>query len=1521
MEDEQLCAIGCATSHGILSAVLQKLLDGQPGSEASANSCWGDSAGECSWLQLLCNNAAGKPIVTRCRRCSNDSCWSFCRSSSSRECTGSSSSGSSTPVSDSQRGRSRSGQLLSLSGLCCVTSSGACIGEDDDDEPCGSGHSDQDNDSTHAVSTGCLACVGFPAVLGNTGAQEPNHSGSSIVSCSTDSTDQAQQLEQQQLHIIPAIGTVLTRDAGRTPPASHEAGNLEDRLSGQPLAGLTPRGPSDDAVEEEHIAPLSLYTTAREHRRSRRLSRTGLMPNVQAALAAAAATGRLSLDSGLAKYVANSRGNSSGSSSAGDANNQSASEDDCEPGDKEGAAAATMMLPQFGQHGQQTEQQQQQRSLLPKFAVLGDGENTPSAMVASAGGSASAADKLAEIPGSFPAGCLSLGRMPPGQAVSARQRRSRSRRHSYCYGLSGASTQLAPSGSLLRQQYTCSHAGISAAEAAAAIAAAAEAVREAVREAVSEHMTAEQGIKHTVPATDPKPAGRRHRPRRMSYDDILLQQPSSPFAVSNRCAFRVGSGEAATGLSGLGRLPAALRRGSGSGHAESRRRRMSWDVRPEMPMTAAVQAMPKAASRAKAGQRTRRHSWTCAYLGDAMDAATSAFSFRGLPSCLQPQEACLGRQGSDPWTHDAVASSQQLLLSRGDGPNTASSSSSSIVAAAGASRQQKENGTESRKRRARRHSWAGFMTEQQSLLYAASTSSKSKACRRLSLCFSPSEVGLDDADSPRRAGFHLPTCVSCCTDGSNYLPLDDSAAQEPLLAYSEHSSTSLSGACNYMDLSDAAMGCLGRLGAKPSSSRCTKGRRRSWCCSSTGSERSLGAGSNLHRIASGDMSARAVAGFGSSHAADSSMATCGRIGRRGSWDVTCPSSLLASAVTASASDPLPDVLQQPSSRPVADSTQQTEATPLIIVEGTSPAVAATSLAADGVTGCVQQAPIVSHADSGTSTAVTAVSVPPAQSGCISRTAVQQTGLSCHAEHHLPAAAATIGQAATIHEGELPVDVLHDPLKHLGRVAAPGLDRDSPEQLFVGSFDCKPSDGSRHSAALSSRGDNGMHVEGHEPSSSTVKMPSAVFAASSPCSASLGAVDTATSNMGNSKERRWSTGVAAHDLLLRQQMLSQQQTGVKVRRASAHIPGEISDIFDAPLPTKQYEAIASGEAASGNQAVNVLGMPTKPAAAINQRRMSYDTATGAYLLVGNQAAAAGAPCMRQSAPVSPDPSQQLPQLLQPTQQQQQSWSEVQAEPVQQLAGPGVQHQQQPQQADGQQHMQRLIEALSKKGYAGLSFDSIDASPLHRQQQERLQTAAQPPAAAAAHQASQLQEQGQQAQAQSVHPTYLRPRFCAKVCDFGFSQCLRAGQSHCSTFNAGTITHQAPEVLRFGRLSPAADVYAFGIICKLGHLNCSSHVCCVLLFSCQADVAVLSRGCILRLTAITVMAYIQSASMISKSHDVAGSVSQLSYVVLLLQCGNCSLESGPSGVYWRVTLCTGFVNRVSGLSFLLGHHSCM
>eukprot|EP00798_Chlamydomonas_sp_ICE-L_P009856 gene9856-7747_t len=51
--------------------------------------------------------------------------------------------------------------------------------------------------------------------------------------------------------------------------------------------------------------------------------------------------------------------------------------------------------------------------------------------------------------------------------------------------------------------------------------------------------------------------------------------------------------------------------------------------------------------------------------------------------------------------------------------------------------------------------------------------------------------------------------------------------------------------------------------------------------------------------------------------------------------------------------------------------------------------------------------------------------------------------------------------------------------------------------------------------------------------------------------------------------------------------------------------------------------------------------------------------------------------------------------------------------------------------------------------------------------------------------------------------------AKVADFGLSRALAEDQTHLSTRTMGTVSHMAPELLRSGKLSPAADVYAFGI----------------------------------------------------------------------------------------------------------------
>ncbi|KAG1672491.1 hypothetical protein FOA52_002799 [Chlamydomonas sp. UWO 241] len=53
------------------------------------------------------------------------------------------------------------------------------------------------------------------------------------------------------------------------------------------------------------------------------------------------------------------------------------------------------------------------------------------------------------------------------------------------------------------------------------------------------------------------------------------------------------------------------------------------------------------------------------------------------------------------------------------------------------------------------------------------------------------------------------------------------------------------------------------------------------------------------------------------------------------------------------------------------------------------------------------------------------------------------------------------------------------------------------------------------------------------------------------------------------------------------------------------------------------------------------------------------------------------------------------------------------------------------------------------------------------------------------------------------------FIAKVADFGLSVKMDHMQTHLSNMFQGTMTHMAPEILLDGRVSKAADVYAFGI----------------------------------------------------------------------------------------------------------------
>ena len=60
-----------------------------------------------------------------------------------------------------------------------------------------------------------------------------------------------------------------------------------------------------------------------------------------------------------------------------------------------------------------------------------------------------------------------------------------------------------------------------------------------------------------------------------------------------------------------------------------------------------------------------------------------------------------------------------------------------------------------------------------------------------------------------------------------------------------------------------------------------------------------------------------------------------------------------------------------------------------------------------------------------------------------------------------------------------------------------------------------------------------------------------------------------------------------------------------------------------------------------------------------------------------------------------------------------------------------------------------------------------------------------------------------------------RFTSKVSDFGLSRLLpeHSPKLGSNAEYTGTITHMAPELLQYGAMSRAADVYSYGILSKL------------------------------------------------------------------------------------------------------------
>lgn len=480
-----------------------------------------------------------------------------------------------------------------------------------------------------------------------------------------------------------------------------------------------------------------------------------------------------------------------------------------------------------------------------------------------------------------------------------------------------------------------------------------------------------------------------------------------------------------------------------------------------------------------------------------------------------------------------------------------------------------------------------------------------------------------------------------------------------------------------------------------------------------------------------------------------------------------------------------------------------------------------------------------------------------------------------------------------------------------------LERVSPMQLFTGSFDVgrkqQESNSRRNSSSSSSVLGAAERMQQQEQLQAASAAPAGCYGGgiqrasvgsrSPQATLSIASFSTASTaaSAGSSKSRRWSTGVAAQDLVLRKQSLAPSPvsqfsdafdgrvgsgsgpgseasstrcrvsvtsqgpdgslapslsdwqelhacaTSMAAARAAATVPVSPDRMGSLGISSCAGSALAGSPAPSAggvsvmssgsHQVVNVLGMPPRSSAVLNQRRLSYDTGTGAYHDVS-----------KYKTPLQPLPqpqhtgSRDTPaSLYEQEEQQQASAVKGQQLPEQPVAEqhevgllPMLSPQQQQllpeqQQQQCQAHMQRLVEALAKKGYS-TSLPAGGSAPLDNtlqqqaQHDEQQQCAGSPclslPAAGVP---QQQQAVTSCAAAASAAP---KLRYSAKVCDFGFSQCLRAGQSHCSTAVAGTITHQAPEVLKSGYLSPAADIYSFGIIreCLCPVAACGECLCC-------------------------------------------------------------------------------------------------
>lgn len=84
--------------------------------------------------------------------------------------------------------------------------------------------------------------------------------------------------------------------------------------------------------------------------------------------------------------------------------------------------------------------------------------------------------------------------------------------------------------------------------------------------------------------------------------------------------------------------------------------------------------------------------------------------------------------------------------------------------------------------------------------------------------------------------------------------------------------------------------------------------------------------------------------------------------------------------------------------------------------------------------------------------------------------------------------------------------------------------------------------------------------------------------------------------------------------------------------------------------------------------------------------------------------------------------------------------------------------------------------------------------------------------------------------------------AKISDFGLATVLMDGATHRSTASMGTITHMAPEVLKSGRMSLAADVYSFAIMSELPLSMLFFHWCALLVSGAACSFTLHTGDCL-------------------------------------------------------------------------------